>query len=189
MSRVTLIVLDSVGVGALPDAANFNDEGTFTLGHVKEYAEKNMGGFHVPNMRAMGLYNIDGLGLDGVENPTANYGKCMEFAPAKDTTTGHFEMAGLMVEKPNKIFMEGFPARITEELEKRIGTRVIGNYLASGTEIIQVLGEEHVRTGYPIIYTSADSLMQIAMHEEVIPLERQYAVSYTHLTLPTTSRV
>ena len=176
MSRVTLIVLDSVGVGALPDAANFNDEGTFTLGHVKEYAEKNMGGFHVPNMRAMGLYNIDGLGLDGVENPTANYGKCMEFAPAKDTTTGHFEMAGLMVEKPNKIFMEGFPARITEELEKRIGTRVIGNYLASGTEIIQVLGEEHVRTGYPIIYTSADSLMQIAMHEEVIPLERQYEI-------------
>ena len=130
----------------------------------------------MPNMRAMGLYNIDGLGLDGVENPTANYGKCMEFAHAKDTTTGHFEMAGLMVEKPNKIFMEGFPARITEELEKRIGTRVIGNYLASGTEIIQVLGEEHVRTGYPIIYTSADSLMQIAMHEEVIPLERQYEI-------------
>lgn len=176
MSRVTLIVLDSVGVGALPDAANFNDEGTFTLGHVKEYAEKNMGGFRVPNMRAMGLYNIDGLGLDGVENPTASYGKCMEFAPAKDTTTGHFEMAGLMVEKPNKIFIKGFPARITEELEKRIGTRVIGNYLASGTEIIQVLGEEHVRTGYPIIYTSADSLMQIAMHEEVIPLERQYEI-------------
>lgn len=176
MSRVALIVLDSVGVGALPDAAKFGDEGVFTLGHVKEYAEKNMGGFNIPNLRSMGLYNIDGLGLDGVENPVANYGKCMEFAPAKDTTTGHFEMAGLMVEKPNKIFMEGFPKRITEELERRIGTKVIGNYLASGTEIIQVLGEEHVKTGYPIIYTSADSLMQIAMHEAVISLERQYEI-------------
>lgn len=176
MSRVALIVLDSVGVGALPDAAKFGDEGVFTLGHVKEYAEKNMGGFNIPNLRSMGLYNIDGLGLDGVENPVANYGKCMEFAPAKDTTTGHFEMAGLMVEKPNKIFMEGFPKRITEELERRIGTKVIGNYLASGTEIIQVLGEEHVKNGYPIIYTSADSLMQIAMHEAVISLERQYEI-------------
>lgn len=176
MSRVALIVLDSVGVGALPDAAKFGDEGVFTLGHVKEYAEKNMGGFNIPNLQSMGLYNIDGLGLDGVENPVANYGKCMEFAPAKDTTTGHFEMAGLMVEKPNKIFMEGFPKRITEELERRIGTKVIGNYLASGTEIIQVLGEEHVKTGYPIIYTSADSLMQIAMHEAVISLERQYEI-------------
>lgn len=176
MSRIALIVLDSVGVGALPDAAKFGDEGVFTLGHVKEYAEKNMGGFNIPNLRSMGLYNIDGLGLDGVENPVANYGKCMEFAPAKDTTTGHFEMAGLMVEKPNKIFMEGFPKRITEELERRIGTKVIGNYLASGTEIIQVLGEEHVKTGYPIIYTSADSLMQIAMHEAVISLERQYEI-------------
>lgn len=176
MSRVTLIVLDSVGVGALPDAANFNDEGVFTLGHVKEYAEKHMGGFKIPNLRAMGLYNIDGLRLEGVEHPTGNYGKCREYALAKDTTTGHFEMAGLMVDKPNKIFLDGFPSRITEELERRIGTKVIGNYLASGTEIIQVLGEEHVRTGYPIIYTSADSLMQIAMHEEVIPLERQYEI-------------
>lgn len=176
MSRVALIVLDSVGVGALPDAAKFGDEGTFTLGHVKEYAEKHMGGFALPNLQTMGLYNIDGLGLEEVEQPAGSYGKCREFAPAKDTTTGHFEMAGLMVEKPNKIFLDGFPARITEELERRIGTKVIGNYLASGTEIIQVLGAEHVKTGYPIIYTSADSLMQIAMHEDVIPLERQYEI-------------
>lgn len=176
MSRVALIVLDSVGVGALPDAVKFTDEGTFTLGHVKEYAEKNLGGFRIPNLQALGLYNIDGLGLPGVEHPRACYAKCKEFAPAKDTTTGHFEMTGLLVDKPNKIFMDGFPPRITEELERRIGTKVIGNYLASGTEIIQVLGEEHVRTGYPIIYTSADSLMQIAMHEEVIPLERQYEI-------------
>lgn len=176
MSRVALIVLDSVGVGALPDAEKFNDFGVNTLGHVKEYADKNMGGFKIPNMQKLGLYNIDGLGLPGVENPTGSYGKCKEYAPAKDTTNGHFEIAGLLVDKPNKIFMDGFPKRITDELERRIGTKVIGNYLVSGTEVIQVLGEEHMKTGYPIIYTSADSLMQIAMHEEVIPLERQYEI-------------
>ncbi|MDD2981276.1 MAG: phosphopentomutase [Hespellia sp.] len=176
MSRVALIVLDSVGVGALPDAEKFNDVGVNTLGHVKEYADANMEGFHIPNLRHMGLYNIDGLGLAGVAEPVGSYGKCKEYAAAKDTTNGHFEIAGLLVDKPNKIFLEGFPKHITEELERRIGTKVIGNYLASGTEIIQVLGEEHTKTGYPIIYTSADSLMQIAMHEEVIPLERQYEI-------------
>lgn len=176
MSRVALIVLDSVGVGALPDAEKFNDFGVNTLGHVKEYADKNMGGFKIPNMQKLGLYNIDGLGLPGVENPTGSYGKCKEYAPAKDTTNGHFEIAGLLVDKPNKIFMDGFPKRITDELERRIGTKVIGNYLVSGTEVIQVLGGEHMKTGYPIIYTSADSLMQIAMHEDVIPLERQYEI-------------
>lgn len=176
MSRVALIVLDSVGVGALPDAEEYNDSGVNTLGHVKEYAEKNMGGLKIPNMQKLGLYNIDGLGLPGVENPTGSYGKCKEYAPAKDTTNGHFEIAGLLVDKPNKIFMDGFPKRITDELERHIGTKVIGNYLVSGTEVIQVLGEEHMKTGYPIIYTSADSLMQIAMHEEVIPLERQYEI-------------
>ena len=176
MSRVALIVLDSVGVGAPPDAEEYNDFGVNTLGHVKEYADKNMGGFKVPNMQKLGLYNIDGLGLQGVESPAGNYGKCKEYAPAKDTTNGHFEIAGLLVDKPNKIFMDGFPKRITDELERRIGTKVIGNYLVSGTEVIQVLGEEHMKTGYPIIYTSADSLMQIAMHEDVIPLERQYEI-------------
>ncbi len=176
MSRVALIVLDSVGVGALPDAEEYNDFGVNTLGHVKEYAEKNMGGLKIPNMQKLGLYNIDGLGLPGVENPTGSYGKCKEYVPAKDTTNGHFEIAGLLVDRPNKIFMDGFPKRITDELERRIGTKVIGNYLVSGTEVIQVLGEEHMKTGYPIIYTSADSLMQIAMHEEVIPLERQYEI-------------
>lgn len=176
MSRVALIVLDSVGVGALPDAEEYNDFGVNTLGHVKEYADKNMGGFKIPNMQKLGLYNIDGLGLQGVESAAGNYGKCKEYAPAKDTTNGHFEIAGLLVDKPNKIFMDGFPKRITDELERRIGTKVIGNYLVSGTEVIQVLGEEHMKTGYPIIYTSADSLMQIAMHEDVIPLERQYEI-------------
>lgn len=176
MARAALIVLDSVGVGELPDAEKFGDAGVNTLGHVKEYAEANMGGFKIPNLRKLGLYNIDGLGLEGTEQPTGNYGKCKEYAMAKDTTNGHFEIAGLLVDQPNKIFMDGFPKRITDELERRIGTKVIGNYLVSGTKIIQDLGEEHVKTGYPIIYTSADSLMQIAMHEEVIPLERQYEI-------------
>lgn len=176
MSRVALIVLDSVGVGALPDADKFGDEGVNTLGHVKEYAEEKMGGFHIPNLKKLGIYNIEGLGLDGVSQPIGNYGKCKEYVAAKDTTNGHFEIAGLLVDKPNKIFMDGVPKRITDELERRIGTKVIGNYLISGTEVIKILGEEHVKTGYPIIYTSADSLMQIAMHEEVIPLERQYEI-------------
>lgn len=176
MPRVALIVLDSVGVGALPDAEKYKDYGVDTLGHVKKYADENMGGFKIPNMEAMGLYNIDGLSLGGVEAPTGNYGKCMEYAAAKDTTNGHFEIAGLLVDNPNKIFMDGFPKRITDELERRIGRKVIGNYLISGTQIIQDLGEEHMKTGSPIIYTSADSLMQIAMHEEIIPLEEQYRI-------------
>lgn len=172
MSRATLIVLDSFGVGALPDAAKYGDEGVHTLQHIVD----TVGDLKVPNLRKMGLYNIDDLSLPQEGTPIGNFGKSLEASPAKDTTNGHFEMTGLIVDKPLKIFMEGFPKRITDELEKRIGTKVIGNYLASGTEIIQVLGEEHVRSGYPIIYTSADSLMQIAMHEEVIPLARQYEI-------------
>lgn len=172
MPRVTVIVLDSVGVGALPDARLFDDENTYTLKHVKEH----VGDLKIPNLVDLGLYNIDGLQLPPTKNPRANFGKCAERSPAKDTSTGHFEMMGLVMETPYKIFFEGFPPRITQELEKRIGTKVIGNYLSSGTEIIQVLGPEHVKTGYPIIYTSADSLMQIAMHEEVIPLDRQYEI-------------
>ncbi|MEA4895216.1 MAG: phosphopentomutase [Oscillospiraceae bacterium] len=172
MSRAVLVVLDSFGVGALPDAGEYGDEGVHTLGHIQEVIKD----FKIPNMRKLGLYNIDGLELEKETAPTACFCKSLEKAPAKDTTTGHFEMTGLILEKPYKIFMDGFPKRITDELEKRIGTKVIGNYLISGTEIIKILGEEHVRTGYPIIYTSADSLMQIAMHEDVIPLNRQYEI-------------
>jgi len=176
MAKVILIVLDSVGVGAQPDAYKFNDQDAFTLKHVKEYADRNMGGLKIPNLRNMGLYNIDGLDMCGVEKPSASFGKCGQFAFAKDTTMGHFEIAGLLIDKPHQIFYQGFPERITSELERRIGTKTIGNYHSSGTVIIQVLGDEHVRTGFPIIYTSADSLMQIAMHEDVIPLERQYEI-------------
>ena len=172
MGRFTLLVLDSVGVGALPDAAEFGDEGVNTLLHTKEF----MKDLKIPNLIQMGLYNIDGLGLNGVENPTACYGKNLEKVKAKDTIAGHFEIAGLDIKEPYKIYIDGFPERIVSEFEKRIGTKTIGNYWASGTEIIKVLGDEHVRTGYPIIYVSADSLMQIAMHEEVIPLQTQYEI-------------
>ena len=176
MSRVTVIVIDSMGIGPQPDAAEFGDEGAYTVQNVNKYAEEHLGGFNIPNLKQMGLFNIDGAGLQGVDSPTANYCKCAEYAHAKDTTNGHFEIAGLKIDQPHKIFLEGYPPHIINELERRIGTKVIGNYLASGTEIIKVLGEEHMRTGYPIVYTSADSLMQIAMHEEIIPLERQYEI-------------
>jgi len=174
MSRITVIVLDSFGVGELPDAHLYGDEGVFTLKHIKE----SVGELKIPNMRKLGLYNIDGLDMEAVDedNLIGSYGKSLEKSPAKDTTTGHFELMGLIMEEPYKIFMEGFPKRITDELEKRIGTKVIGNFLVSGTKVIQDLGKEHMQTGYPIIYTSADSLMQIAMHEEIIPLERQYEI-------------
>lgn len=172
MGKFTVIVLDSVGVGELPDAADFGDEGTNTLRHVDEYRK----GLNIPNMKELGLFNIRGTGLNGVEQPKGCYGKARERAKAKDTTNGHFEIAGLVVETPFKVFGESFPPRIIDELERRIGTKVIGNYPASGTEIIKVLGDEHVQTGYPIVYLSADSLMQIAMHESVIPLERQYEI-------------
>jgi len=172
MGRFTLLVLDSVGIGALPDAAEFGDEGANTLLHVKNAMQY----LKVPNLVELGLYNIDGLELEGVANPAASYGRCLERSKAKDTVTGHFEIAGLVIDDPYKIYIDGFPERIIAEFERRIGTRTIGNYWASGTEIIQVLGDEHVRTGHPIIYVSADSLMQIAMHEGVIALERQYEI-------------
>lgn len=172
MGKFTVIVLDSVGVGELPDAPEFGDAGTNTLKHVDEFR----GGLYIPNMKSLGLFHIQETGLKGVGSPRGCYGKAKECAKAKDTTNGHFEIAGLTVKTPFKVFGESFPSRIIAELERRIRTKVIGNYPASGTEIIKVLGENHVRTGYPIVYLSADSLMQIAMHERVIPLERQYEI-------------
>lgn len=172
MPKFTVIVLDSVGVGELPDAAEFGDTGTNTLKHVDEFR----GGLTLSNLKQLGMFNIKGTGLKAVENPQGCFGKAAERGKAKDTTNGHFEIAGLTVKTPFKVFGESFPPRIIEELERRIGTKVIGNYPASGTEIIKVLGDEHVKTGYPIVYLSADSLMQIAMHESIIPLERQYEI-------------
>lgn len=172
MSRFTVIVLDSVGVGEQPDAAEFGDTGTNTLNHVRQSVEH----LTIPNMEKLGIYNIKATGLPAIERPIGCFGKSAQRSKAKDTTNGHFEIAGLVVEKPFKVFGTSFPPRIIEELERRIGIRIIGNFPASGTDIIKELGDEHVKTGYPIVYLSADSLMQIAMHEDIIPLEKQYEI-------------
>jgi len=172
MARYTVIVLDGAGAGALPDAARFGDEKAFTLKHVLEKTGKN----GIPNLIKAGLLNIDGMEMEGESQPMGCFGKCGSQSKAKDTTSGHFEMMGLIMEEPYVVFGEEFPERIIQELEKRIGTKVIGNFPASGTEIIKDLGDEHCRTGYPIVYLSADSIMQIAMHEEIIPIQRQYEI-------------
>ena len=173
--RVTLIVLDSFGVGELPDAADFDDVGAATFQHIyTTYPD-----LKIPNMAKLGIFSIPGLGQEPnceTEPLKGSFGKCKEVSKAKDTTNGHFEISGLVVKKPFKVFGNAFPDRIIKKLEEQIGREVIGNYPASGTEIIQVLGDEHVKTGKPIVYLSADSLMQIAMHEEVIPLEEQYRI-------------
>ena len=172
-NRVILIVLDSVGIGYLPDAHLYGDEGSNTLGHIAEkYPE-----LHLPNMISLGLGNIDPNNLlPKVENPLASYGKAMEQSAGKDTTTGHWEIAGTILEKPFPTFLDGFPTSFMADFEAAIGSKTIGNYAASGTAIIDDLGDEHVRTGFPIVYTSADSVFQIAMHEAVIPIEKQYEI-------------
>ena len=171
--RVILIVLDSVGIGYLPDAHKYGDEGSNTLGHIAE----NYPGFHIPNLIHMGLGNIDmSNALEKTEEPIAVYGKSAEMSSGKDTTTGHWEIAGSVLEKPFPVFSDGFPESFISAFEAAIGTKTIGNYAASGTVIIDELGDEHVKTGYPIVYTSADSVFQIAMHEAVILIERQYEI-------------
>ncbi len=172
INRAIVIVLDSVGVGALPDAADFGDEGANTLGHVAEY----MGGLHLPHMEQMGLGNIIPIkGVPPEPKPTAAYGMMMEAAGSKDTMAGHWEMMGLIVDSPFPTFPHGFPGEILEKFYKAAGVPlVLGNKAASGTVIIAELGEKHIKTGFPIVYTSADSVFQIAAHEEVIPIEKLY---------------
>ncbi|GFN22380.1 phosphopentomutase [Thermanaeromonas sp. C210] len=168
--RVVLIVLDSVGVGALPDADQYGDEGSNTLGHIAESVP-----LRLPNLARMGIGNIIPLrGIEAVDRPLAAYGKMGARAPGKDTTTGHWELAGLILERPFPVYPEGFPEEVIRAFEEAIGRKVLGNKPASGTAIIEELGEEHMRTGYPIVYTSADSVFQIAAHEEVIPVEELY---------------
>lgn len=172
-NRVILIVLDSVGIGYLPDAHLYGDEGSNTLGHIVEKYPT----LHIPNMISLGLGNIDPNNLlPKVENPLAAYGKAMEQSAGKDTTTGHWEIAGSILEKPFPTFPDGFPTSFMADFEAAIGSKTIGNYSASGTTIIEELGDEHGRTGFPIVYTSADSVFQIAMHEAVIPIEKQYEI-------------
>ncbi len=169
MKKALLIVLDSVGAGALPDAHLYGDEGANTLGHIAEALP-----LRLPNMNRMGFSHIPGIGLEMDERAAGAFGRMAEVSPGKDTTTGHWEIAGLRLERPFPTFPDGFPGELMEAFEAAIGTRTLGNYPASGTAILDELGEEHIRTGYPIVYTSADSVFQIAAHEEVIPLERLY---------------
>ena len=171
VKRVILIVLDSVGVGELPDAAEYGDVGSNTLCNVS----REMGGLEIQNMITFGIGNIDGLRDVGrTDNPTACFGKLAEKSKGKDTVTGHWEISGIILEEPLRTFPNGFPEDIIKEFEEKTGTRVLGNVVASGTEIIKELGDEHRKTGYPIVYTSADSVFQIAANEDVIPLERLY---------------
>lgn len=171
INRVVLIVMDSVGIGELPDAHIYNDQGSDTLGNIS----KAIGGLRLPNMQKLGLGNIDNIkGIEPVDTPEGSYGRSSEMSKGKDTTTGHWEIAGLILERPFPTYPNGFPKELIEEFERRIGTKTLGNKPASGTAIIEELGDEHVKTGYPIVYTSADSVFQIAAHEEVIPLERLY---------------
>ncbi len=170
--RILLVVLDSLGIGALPDAALYGDEGSDTLGNLARRRP-----LEVPNLISLGLGNIRPIeGLPAAAAPLGSYGRCAVASPGKDTTTGHWEMAGIQLSKPFPVYPNGFPPEIIRELEQRIGRRVLGNIPASGTEIIERLGAEHLRTGRPIVYTSADSVFQVAAHEDVIPLPELYRI-------------
>lgn len=173
IDRVILFIMDSVGIGALPDAENFGDVGANTLGNIAI----SQGGIDLPNLQRLGLGNIDNIvGIEPVQSPLGAFGRSSEVSHGKDTTTGHWELAGLHLTKPFQTFPEGFPMDIIDVLENKIGRKVLGNKPASGTAILDELGEEHMKTGHPIVYTSADSVLQIAAHEDIIPLEELYSM-------------
>jgi phosphopentomutase len=182
--RVIVIVLDSVGIGELPDASVYGDEGSNTLGNIAARVP-----LKIPTLRSLGLGNLvlldtDGANLKGSRVPVIGgspevigaYGRMAEASPGKDSVTGHWEMMGIVLDRPFPTFPHGFPADVVAEFERRIGRATLGNVVASGTEVIDRLGAEHVRTGKPIVYTSADSVFQIAAHEEVIPVDEQYRI-------------
>ena len=171
--RAIVLVLDSVGAGALPDASEYGDEGANTLSHTAAA----VGGISMPNLEAMGLGNItDIMGVPPVEAARASWGRNAEESAGKDTTTGHWEMMGLKLMTPFPTYPDGFPPAVMDEFTRLTGLGWLGNFPASGTEIIQTLGDEHVATGKPIVYTSADSVFQIAAHEDVVPIERLYEI-------------
>ncbi len=174
MKRVILTVLDGVGVGALPDAASYGDVGSNTLAHVVAAASPAL-----PNMAKIGLGQIDSAGYPEDDGAKGAFGKAMERSPGKDTTTGHWEMAGLTLKQPFPTYPNGFPFDVMDAFESAIGTKTLGNKPASGTEILVELGEEHLKTGYPIVYTSADSVFQIACHESIFPPEKLYGICET----------
>lgn len=172
-TKVHVVVMDSVGIGEAPDAADFGDVGSHTLGHIAE----KMNGLQMPNMASLGLGNIRSIiGIDAASSPRAYYGLMQEASVGKDTMTGHWEIMGLNIDKPFKVYPEGFPAELITLLEEKTGRKVIGNKPASGTGIIAELGEEHMKTGSIIVYTSADPVLQIAAHEEIVPLEELYQI-------------
>ncbi|MDW7652176.1 MAG: phosphopentomutase, partial [Bacillota bacterium] len=169
--RVLIIVLDSLGVGELPDASFYGDAGSNTLANIAEAME----GLSLPVLQSFGLGCLTSVkGVPCAQQPLAAYGRMAERSRGKDTTTGHWEMTGIILEEAFPVFPEGFPPEIIEPFEAAIGRKVLGNVKASGTEIIETLGKEHIETGRPIVYTSADSVFQIAAHEDVVPLETLY---------------
>ena len=171
INRVVLMVLDSVGVGYAPDAAEYGDEGSNTLGHVAAA----VGGLHLPNLGSLGLGNI--IPIEGVPpqaSSAAAWGRLEPASAGKDTTTGHWELAGVILKKPFPLYPAGFPPEIIGAIEGAFGRKILGNVVASGTEIIAELGHRHLNTGWPIVYTSGDSVFQLAAHEEVIPLDKLY---------------
>ena len=177
-TRAIVIVLDSVGIGALPDAAAYGDEGSNTLGHIASQTS-----LRLPALRALGLDRVVPLGGVPPGAPRAAYGRMAEASPGKDSVTGHWELMGVVLKRPFPTFPEGFPPAVIAEFERRIGRATLGNIAASGTEIIARLGAEHIRTGKPIVYTSADSVFQIAAHEDVIPVAELYQLCETAFDL------
>lgn len=170
--RIHLLVMDSVGIGEAPDAKDFNDEGSNTLGHIAEEA-----GLSIPNLQALGLGNIAPVkGVDPVENTKGYYTKLEEVSVGKDTMTGHWEITGLNIQTPFRVFPDGFPDELIEKIETHTGRKIVANRPASGTEIIDEYGEHQMETGDLIVYTSADPVLQIAAHEDIIPLEELYSI-------------
>lgn len=175
MKKVILIVLDSVGIGALPDADRYGDAGAHTLRHVVNACHTRL-----PNLTRLGLCNIEGAGFGAPDGaPVAAYARMRERSAGKDTTTGHWEIAGVRLDRPFPTFPDGFPADFMRAFEARVGRGTLGNRPASGTAILEELGEEHLRTGKLIVYTSADSVFQVAAHEEIVPVEELYRICET----------
>jgi phosphopentomutase len=173
VKRVVILVLDSVGVGALPDAAKYGDKGCNTLGNTA----RAVSGLNLPHLYRLGLGNIIAVeGVPAVGNPLASFGKMAEKSSGKDTTTGHWELAGLILNRSFPVYPDGFPPEVISTFEKQTGRKVLGNKAASGTAIIEELGPRHIETGFPIVYTSADSVFQIAAHEKIIPVAELYAI-------------
>lgn len=168
MKRVFIIVLDSMGVGEAPDAYKWHDEGSNTLGAIRKSPK-----FNCPNLKKLGLFNIEGVG-GGVDAPLASFARMQEMSMGKDTTIGHWEIAGIISENPLPTYPNGFPDEIIEEFEKQTGRKVLCNKPYSGTDVIRDYGEEHIKTGALIVYTSADSVFQIAAHEDVVPVKELY---------------